>query len=210
MTLNQANDRPHPVVVVWIHGDLRSDWSLLLGRIGNGFDSTDPVRCRGARVEQLELRAEGKEAMNEPTIRASLRPVAYDKHGPLYSAGQTRATIVKMILADDYFSKRGKKMSKDIQKANDLIEVATNEMQLSLDRFFALEEKFAENSKRVTGRIRDASTRLADGLARVEKAAAIPQLERHCALLEKMADSLERLAELQVSGKLDKISAALR
>lgn len=138
-----------------------------------------------------------------------LVPVGRDKHGEKYSQENVTLFIAKDILNGDYFTRRAKAMNKDIDTARELTEKAITELDRSITRFLSLEERFAENAKRVTGKVRDASQRLAEGIARVEKAASLSTLEKHCAVLERMAESLERLAELEASGRLRRISDAL-
>lgn len=66
------------------------------------------------------------------------------------------------------------------------------------------------NVKRVVGDVRDASEKLSQGLARVEKAANFDRLERYVTLLERAATAMKALEELERTGRLEKIAGALR
>ena len=101
-------------------------------------------------------------------------------------------------------------MTTDAQIAIEKTENVTKEFPESLDRFIGVEKRFADQSKRAVGSVRDASEKLANGLAKVEKAANFDRLERYVALLERAASAMNALAELEASGKLDKIAGAIR
>lgn len=79
-----------------------------------------------------------------------------------------------------------------------------------LDRFLETEKRFAEQSKRASGSVRDAGEKLSQGLAKIEKVANFDRLQRYVELLERASVAMSALAELETSGKLEKIAAAIR
>jgi hypothetical protein len=139
-----------------------------------------------------------------------IRPVKYDKHGPLYSAREIDAISLSLIELGRFFERRVVVMSKDAEAAIAKTEKVTAEFSQSLERFLAVERNFAEQSKRASGSIRDAGEKLAQGLAKVERAANFDRLDRYVELLERAASAMRVLAELESSGKLEKIAGAIR
>lgn len=139
-----------------------------------------------------------------------LAPARIDKHGPLFKKTDLDRTCMQMILGGTFFERHRKDMTTDAQIAIEKTESVTKEFSESLDRFISVEKRFADQSKRAVGSVRDASEKLASGLAKVEKAANFDRLERYVALLERAASAMNTLAELEASGKLDKIAGAIR
>jgi len=141
---------------------------------------------------------------------AGLKPVKIDKHGPAYSINDVRDYVIKEILIDNYFSRRNNKMTTDAQLAIDKTEKVTEEFSKSLDKFFAIEERFIERSKKASGSVRDAADKMASGLSKIEKTANFDRLEVFVVLLERAAAAMSSLSDLEKSGKLEKIANAIK
>ena len=79
-----------------------------------------------------------------------------------------------------------------------------------MSKLIDAESKISETTKKVTGQVRDNAQKLGDGLLRVEKAANFDRLERYVGLLERAATAMSTLAELEATGRLEKIAGAIR
>jgi len=141
---------------------------------------------------------------------AGVKPAFIDKHGPAYSRESVDEIGRRYINSGDYFHRMAKQMTTDTEKAIDLTDDVEKRFSQSLNRFCATERKFADESKRASGSVRDAANKLADGLAKVEKAANFDRLERYVELLERAATAMNTLAELDKSGRLAKIAEAIK
>lgn len=139
-----------------------------------------------------------------------LKPVKTDKRGPMYLKSDVDGTILRTICAEQYFYMRVPIMTADAQKAIDATETAMKKFSETIDRFFEIETKVITSSKRASGALKDASERLGQGIARVEKAADFDRLERYVGLLERAETAMRGLAELEASGRLEKIADAIR
>lgn len=140
-----------------------------------------------------------------------LSPFKIVKTGPLYKKSEVTAACLKMVNTDyPFFNKKAKAMTTDVEKAIEKTTRVTSEFSLALDRLYNTEKQFAEESKRISGSVRAAGEKLAQGLAKVEKAANFDRLERYVVLLERAAAAMTTLAELEQSGKLEKIAGAIR
>ncbi|MDP3303615.1 MAG: hypothetical protein Q8S46_05635 [Methylotenera sp.] len=133
-----------------------------------------------------------------------------DKEGPAFLKSDVDKAVMGLILVDDFFEGRAKKMATDVERAVERTEEFTNGFSTAIDKFSALEQKLSSETKRVTGNVRDASEKLASGLAKVEKSANFDRLEKYVLLLERAANAMHSLAELEASGKLEKIAASIR
>lgn len=101
-------------------------------------------------------------------------------------------------------------MEKKINEVTEAVQATINVFSHAMDRLVDTEKQLEEKTKKVSGTVRDSAQKLADGLNRVEKLANFERLERYVGLLERAAAAMEALAELEKSGKLDKIASAIR
>ena len=150
-------------------------------------------------------------SLTDALIGEGLKPTKWDKHGPAYSKNDVlKATIRKINTSDDFFVWKGNKMMEDTSRAIQRTEATINDFSHVMDRFNELEANIVSSSKKATSALKDSAERLAQGIARVEKAANFERLERYVGLLERAATAMNLLAELETSGKLDKIAGALK
>lgn len=147
---------------------------------------------------------------NNSFYDTGIRPAKYEHGEPLYSNDEIEELIVKMMVSEQYFYNGAKKMNADTEKAIELTEDVNARFTATLDKFHGTSKKFREQAKDVSGSVRDAAEKLANGLNKIEKAANFDRLERYVELLERAAKAMELLAALEQSGKLEKIAGALR
>lgn len=143
-------------------------------------------------------------------INNLLAPVGHDRDGPMFSAHKLALTIVNDIRAESYFTGRAKMLSKDLEEAEQRINQSTQAVSNALEKMVSQERKFSEATKKVSGQVRDATHKLADGLARVEKTANFDRLSQYAELLGRIEKSLSVLAELEKQGLLEKVGKALQ
>ena len=131
--------------------------------------------------------------------------------------GDTRVgkeQLVKNLLVEaaetNYLQRRSKNMEAKIQEVTEAVNAQVRLFGGAIDRLMAEEQRVIEHSKKATGNLRDCATKLADGMQKLEKTANFDRLERYVALLERAASAMSVLAELENSGKLDKIASALK
>lgn len=139
-----------------------------------------------------------------------IAPVKIDKTGPLYKRSDVDKAVIGKINSESHFKGAAKIMTTDAEKAIKITENVIEQFSKTLDRFNDVEATFIAKSKKSAGEVKDASERLAQGIARVEKAANFDRLEKYVQLLERAASAMTMLAELEKSGKLDKIASAIR
>ena len=139
-----------------------------------------------------------------------LKPHAIDKHGVIYKRQDVDESCLKMIKTETYFCRGAKNMTIDAEKAIELTDDVTERFSKSLDRLTATHQKFSDKSKKASGDVRDAANKLAEGLIKIEKVANFERLERYVELLERAAQAMSVLAELEKNGKLEKIANAIK
>lgn len=101
-------------------------------------------------------------------------------------------------------------MTSDAQIAIEKTEKVTAEFSVALEKLIDVERNFADQSKKASGTVRDAAEKLAQGMSKIEKAANFDRLERYVGLLERAAIAMNMLAELEETGRLEKIAEAIR
>lgn len=149
-------------------------------------------------------------SLTQVFAEAGLKPVKHDKDGPAYTVDDVNKYVVSKINNENYFYSKGVTMMSDTNRAAEKVEMTIKEFGTVINRFMALESSIIEQSKKTAGSLKDASEKLAQGIARVEKAANFERLERYVGLLERAATAMRLLAELESTGKLDKIAGALK
>ena len=143
------------------------------------------------------------------TLGKPLTPLFTDKQGHAFKNEDVRSLIFGYVMADNYFYRMAKKMTTDTEIAIQKTDEVTNGFNKSLDKFLAMQTQITEASKKASGNIRDSAEKLAQGLAKIEKTANFDRLERYVILLERASIAIESLAELEKSGRLEKIANAL-
>lgn len=136
--------------------------------------------------------------------------VVQTKEGLMFDNATVLQTVKTSINQGNYFQRRAKTMTQDLNEASETIEQALDFFNQKLNQFVKTEAEFVQKTKKQSGDLRDAVQKLGDGLARIEKTANFDRLERMVLLIERAADAMERLQALQASGKLDKILAAMK
>lgn len=139
-----------------------------------------------------------------------LQPTKFDKYGPAYTKEDVDKWALGMINTESYFHRRVGKAMSDTEKAIEKMDTMMKEFSVVIDKFQAMESSVVDKSKKATGALKDSAERLSQGISRVEKAANFERLERYVDLLERAATAMRLLAELESTGKLDKIAGALK
>ena len=149
-------------------------------------------------------------SLTQVFAEAGLKPVKHDRDGPAYALDDVNKFVISKINNENYFYHKGVKMMSDTKKASEKVEMTIKEFGTVIERFIALENSIVEQSKKTSGSLKDASEKLAQGISRVEKAANFERLERYVSLLERAATAMKMLAEIEATGKLEKIAGALK
>ena len=140
-----------------------------------------------------------------------LKPAGFERGEALYSNREILANCLKHITNENYFySGKVKDMAKDLEKASSTLDEATKDFNARLTEFVNMQVSLADQTKKSCGHLRDTTNKLNEGFVRLQKQADFNTLERYVLLLERAEKSLSTLADLQQSGKLDKIFAALK
>lgn len=138
-------------------------------------------------------------------------PVYLDgKHQECHKIKDVAKGLVVDVNSSNHFERRVKTMNKDIQAANESAEDALLIFENSMVKVIKKQAEIADSAKKVSGTVRQAANELGEGLAKLEKTANFHNLEKYADLLDRCANSLSILAELQKNGMLEKIGAAIK
>ena len=100
--------------------------------------------------------------------------------------------------------------SKSLEKAALTLEKAQSVFWEQMQKMTSNANALEDTSRKVMGRVRDTQQKLTDSLKKIDATINIDRLERQVVLLERAADAMQRLGQLQTAGKLDKILAAMK
>ncbi len=140
---------------------------------------------------------------------AFIKPDGYDKDGPFYCNDKVNIFAIKCIQTGNYFTKKAKLMTTELEVVNQQVTDYTKTIGNAIDNLVEQEKKLVDTVKTTSGKLRDATQKLSDGLSKVEKTANFDRLERYANTLERIEKAITVLAELEQTGKLDKIVKAL-
>ena len=136
--------------------------------------------------------------------------VTYVRGDPRFDVNTVRRNVLVDIYKTNHLERRAKKVEKQINEVTESVQATINVFNLAFDTLCTTENKIAEATKKVSGQVRDNAQKLSDGLMRIEKTANFDRLERYVALLERAATAMATLAELESTGRLEKIAGAIR
>ena len=136
--------------------------------------------------------------------------VSFVRGDPRFSMEKTNRNLIVEIYKTDHLNRRERKMEKQINDVTESVQQTINRFGAAMDSLVSKEVALAESTKKVSGSLRDHAQKIGDGLARVEKIANFDRLERYVALLERASSAMQALADLESTGKLDKIASAIR
>lgn len=122
----------------------------------------------------------------------------------------TEKVILPQIREKKIFKGTAKNMNTEINNATEEVKGFIRELSGEVSKLRAQQAEICDTAKKTSGHVRDAVEKLANGVKKIESAANFDKLERMTNLLERAADAMERLDNLQTSGKLDKILNAIK
>lgn len=150
--------------------------------------------------------------MSDPTLSCVFDPDGIDRYGPYYKTENVNLSVANDINHREsiYFKRRVKSMSKDLDAATETIKEAHKRFDDQLNKLLVSEGNIASQTKKISGKLKDTTNKLSDSLLRIDKIVNFDRLEKQVVLLERAERSIKALAELEASGRLDKIFSALR
>lgn len=143
---------------------------------------------------------------------SGLQIAKIDRYGPAYTLKSVTNTIATEVNdpSGSYIIRGVKNVTTDMQKATDTLTEAERMFSTAIDKYQAQSAALSAAAKKCAGDVRKAADDLSSGLTKVEKTANFANLERYVGLLERAATAMQMLAELEKSGRLDKIAGALK
>lgn len=140
-----------------------------------------------------------------------LKPAEFRRGEPMFCNSDIRKSVTLAINNGVYFySYKVKEMNDDMKKAAAVLDEAEVLLNDRINKYVQTQQKITDQTKKISGSIRESTQKMAEGLLRIEKQANFDNLERYVNLLERANTALSSLAELEKNGKLNKISDALK
>lgn len=141
---------------------------------------------------------------------ATLQPVRFDKEGAMWHPADITALVAKEIRNNIHFQRRVKNIMDDFKDVTAACDSVTKIFNTAIDNMVASQTRLSDIAKKTSGSIRSSATDLSDGLTRIEKAANFDKMAVYVGLLERMASAMSTLAELEKTGKLERIANAVK
>lgn len=141
---------------------------------------------------------------------ATLMPIGFDKKGAMWHAADITALIAKEIRNNSHFQRRVKNIMDDFKDVTVACDSVTKIFNHAIDSMAASQTRLSDIAKKTSSSVRSSATDLGDGLKRIEKAANFDKMAVYVGLLERMASAMSTLAELEKTGKLERIANAVK
>lgn len=125
-------------------------------------------------------------------------------------AGFRRSTVTDMVMntLPRRISMAYKHAAGEYDTAATELTAAAQRMEAALEGLLTAEKNTSEKAKAAVGRAKDTAAQLGDSLARVNRLLG-QDFEARLAQVERLADALTKLAELERGGRLQGVMAAL-
>ncbi len=134
-----------------------------------------------------------------------------DKEGIAFNSEDLSAVIAKETVINNGVVKRKENaMKEQFETAESSLEDSRKRFEHTLNKLLVSEQAVSEQTKRVSGNVRKAANELGEGMIKIQKLADFDKLERYTELLERCAQAITILAELEQNGKLSKVINAVK
>ena len=140
-----------------------------------------------------------------------LKPSLTGKSGMLDAKDVAKAVVNKINDGDRFASSHSiTTAEKDVAAASAQLDAMLIATYTNMEALVVCENRITVNAKTASSKLKQAAELVGQGVVRIEKAANFDRLERYVSLLERAAVAMTTLGELEKSGKLEKIAAAIR
>lgn len=140
---------------------------------------------------------------------SGLKPVKTDKDGPLYDPLEVAAVVANQTQNNVWQQGTAKTTEHAVISAQKIASDQLKILASLIDQTEAMNKKIADSGKSLSGKVRDSAAQMSDGIARFQKSIDLHKLEKQVELIERLANGMQALQELEKAGFLQKISKAI-
>ena len=98
----------------------------------------------------------------------------------------------------------------NIEQATADVEQLTKVFGNKIQQFTKTQTDLSEQAKKVSGQVRDSANKLNSAMQTLDKNMNLDKLQRQAELLERIANAMSSLVELEKSGSLERIVKAMK
>lgn len=148
---------------------------------------------------------------NQQSLRMGLKEKQNEKGEFVVETESINNYISNEINTNNNYQNRvASESSERMIVASKIVNESSELLKKSLHNLALQKIELENQCKKISGSVRESADKLGNGLLRVEKMADFNKLERYVDLLERAANAFNQLAELEKTGKLEKIAASIR
>ena len=137
--------------------------------------------------------------------------VMQDKKGLGFNVDDVVESVAKeTVLNNGVIKRKENSMKEQFEIAESVLEDSRKRFEHTLTKLLESEQSVSEQTKKVSGNVRKAANELSEGMVKIQKLADFDKLERYTELLERCAQAITILAELEQNGKLSKVINAVK
>jgi uncharacterized protein Yka (UPF0111/DUF47 family) len=143
---------------------------------------------------------------------------AYKQHdgrriADVFRKDKLDAAVLVECRSEQYSSiidRKVKGMIRTTEQVTKELEDTVSKFGKVIDNITNKEVEVQDITKRVGSKVKDSTNKLGEGLAKLERTCNFGKLDKYAETLSNLADSLERIAELERTGKLEKLISAMK
>ena len=146
--------------------------------------------------------------MNDGLLSSvGLKPAKIDKHGPMYDAAEIESVMMKGD-ANNRQLELTDKQKDVVERADKAISTVNTRIEVYREtnaKWKDLSDDLFASIKKTESHIKNQSERMAQFMQRLNKDARLEQVIEKAEAIERIANALERISELEKSGALTKV-----
>jgi hypothetical protein len=146
-------------------------------------------------------------------LKAMKKKSLKESRDMLFSGEKVEAFLAIELIDDCSFAGkkvRIKSMKNEFDEAAEIADELTNAFSKASQKLIDQTRLTEQESKKTSSKVRQIAHDLQSALAKIEQQANFDRLERYVILLERAANAMQALSEIDKSGKLKKIADALK
>lgn len=138
-----------------------------------------------------------------------LEPYKYIKGEPVWTETQIDILCLNLIRNNEY-NYINEDLRMNIEQATADVEQLTKVFGNKIQQFTKTQTDLSEQAKKVSGQVRDSANKLNSAMQTLDKNMNLDKLQRQAELLERIANAMSSLVELEKSGSLERIVKAMK
>lgn len=141
----------------------------------------------------------------------TFNPAVIKPGGAMYDAAKVNAYVIQSVINQkNEMPRRAKIMTTSTDEAIQIIKKVEAQAAEAIEKLAETSKKLEESGRDLSAKVRSHAEKMAVGLRKIQSTANFNELERQTLMLERMAEAMTTLADLEQRGLLGRIVSAMK